>query len=243
MHNGKILLIANSNLKCTDSTGFILFLNCNFNNNTAFDNVVDFQFTRNENDPGNNARVSLLACNFNNNFGGSNVLNIKGPTIGDLDSSVKLDDVTFTDNEGTALHCSFNDLIFKENVVFTNNMAISGAAVYFEEIYSVKSDNADIKFINNSATQKGGALYFNLDADYCNVFPEPFNASFINNSADIAGNSIYFSIPQGCQTTNNTSSDPSSFYIPNKFNYSQQPYTIGSPTVTFQTTLSCIHQK
>ena len=68
-----------------------------------------------------------------------------------------------------------------------------------------------LKFIRNSASQKGGALYFNLDSDYCNVFPKPFNASFINNSADIAGNSIYFSIPQDCQTTNNASSGP--FFI------------------------------
>ena len=64
------------------------------------------------------------------------------------------------------------------------------------------------------------------------MFPKPFNASFINNSADIAGNSIYFSIPQDCQTTNNASSDSSSFYIPNEFTYSQFSYTMGSPTVT-----------
>ena len=234
-HNGKILLISNSNLKCTYSTAFIQFLNCTFNNNTAFDNVVDFQVTINEYDPDNNAMVALFAlfaCDFNNNFGGSSILNIKGPTSGGLDSSVHLNDVMFNNNKGTALHCSFSDLMFEENVVFTNNRAISGAAIYFEEIHSVWSNNADIKFINNSAIQKGGALYFNLDADYCNVFPEPFNASFIDNSAGTAGNSIYFSIPQGCQTTNSTSSDPSLFHIPNKFNYSQQSYTIGSPTVT-----------
>ena len=88
---------------------------------------------------------------------------MKGPTIGDLDSSVKLDDVTLSNNKGTtALHCNFNDLMFEENITFTNNIAISGAAIYFEEINSVQSDNADIKFINNSASQKGGALYFNF---------------------------------------------------------------------------------
>ena len=38
--------------------------------------------------------------------------------------------------------------------MFANNIAISGAAVYFKEIHSVQSDNADIKFINNSATEK-----------------------------------------------------------------------------------------
>ena len=77
--------------------------------------------------------------------------------------------------------------------MFANNIAISGAAVYFEEIHSVQPDNADIKFINNSATDKVElCTYINLDGDYCNVFPNPFNASCISNSADIASNSIYF---------------------------------------------------
>ena len=232
MRDGRILLITNSNLKCIYSNTFILFLFCSFNGNTAIDNIVDFQVTRNANDPGNYTRVSLLACGFNNNSGGSSILNIKAPTTGDLDSSVKLEDVTFSNNKGTALHCSFNDLKFEKKITFTNNVAIIGAAIYFEEIHSVQSDNANIKFVRNSASQKGGALYFNLDADHCNVFPEPFNVSFINNSADITGNSIYFSIPQNCQITSNTTSEPSLFYIPNDFSYSQPSYTVGSPIAT-----------
>ena len=143
--DGRILLITNSNLRCTDSTAYILFLDCSFNGNTAFDNIVDFQIIRNTNDPGNYAKISLLVCGFNNNSGGSSILNIRGPTIGDLDSTIKLDDVTFSNNKGTALHCNFNDLMFEENITFANNTAVNGAAIYFEEIHSVQSDNADIK--------------------------------------------------------------------------------------------------
>ena len=71
--------------------------------------------------------------------------------------------------------------------------------MYFEEIHSVQSQDALVKFINNSSMLKGGALYFNIFADYCNVFPNPFSASFINNSTEITGYSIYFSIPQSYQ--------------------------------------------
>ena len=80
--------------------------------------------------------------------------------------------------------------------------------------------------------QRGGALYFNLVTNYCNVFPKPFNASFsfINNSAKIAGNSIYFSIPQSCQTNNRDIQ--SLLNVTKTFKYSQPVQFRISPVVT-----------
>ena len=115
---------------------------------------------------------------------------------GDLYSKVNLSNLTFSNYDGTAMHCVFTHLTFQDNISFINNTAINGAAIYFEKIHSVQSQDVLVKFINNSSMQKGGALYFNIIADYCNVFPNPFSGSFINNSAEITGYSIYFSIPQ-----------------------------------------------
>ena len=167
-------------------------------------------------------------------YGGSSIVNIQGPTTsrGSF-SHVTLVNSLLSNNKGTALYCIFTDLKFQENVYFINNTAISGSAIYFEQIYSVLSDDADIQFINNSAVQRGGALYFNLvTTDHCNVFPYSFNASFMNNSADVAGNSIYFSIPQSCQISNATSTNSSLLYVSREFSYSQTPYIMGSPVVT-----------
>ena len=233
-YSGEVLLITNSIQKCAFNNAYIQFSGCNFDDNTAFDNMVALMIARNVNDQGNGVLISMLYCNFNNNFGGNNIAYIQGPTGGDLFSHVVLGNVTFSNNKGTALYCIITDLKFQQNVLFTNNKATSGAAIYFAEVHSVQSWDADIdvQFINNSAAQKGGALYFNIIADYCNVFPNAFNASFINNSADIAGNSIYFSIPQTCQVANSTINESSSFYIPNDFKFSQPSYVAFSPTVT-----------
>lgn len=233
-HNGKILRITNSNQKCMGRNVSFQFLHCNFDDNTAFASVVALKIKRNVNDPGNGALFNLTDCIFNNNYGGNSIVNIQGPiTNGNSLSRVTLVNSMLSNNKGTALYCTFTDLKFQENVYFTNNTAISGSAIYFEQIHSVLSDNAVIQFINNSAVQRGGALYFNLvTTGHCNVFPYSFNASFINNSADIAGNSIYFSIPQSCQISNATNTNSSLLYVPHEFSYSQTPYIMGSPVVT-----------
>ena len=233
-HNGEILHITNSNQKCIRRNVSLQFLRCNFDDNTAFGSVVTLKIMRNVNDPGNGALFNLTDCIFNNNYGGSSIVNIQGPTTsrGSF-SHVTLINSLLSNNKGTALYCIFADLKFQGNVYFINNTAISGSAIYFEQIHSVLSDDADIQFINNSAVQRGGALYFDLvTTDHCNVFPYSFNSSFMNNSADVAGNSIYFSIPQSCQISNATSTNSSLLYVPREFSYSQTPYIMGSPVVT-----------
>ena len=232
-HNGEVLLITNSNLKCMGRNISIQFVGCKFDDNTALGDVVALKIMRNVNDPSNNALFNITNCTFNNNYGGNSIVNIQGPTSVDSFSHVTLVNSTFSNNRGTALYCIFTYLKFQENIFFINNTAISGSAIYFKQILSVLSDNANIQFISNSAVQRGGALYFNLiPNDYCNIFPDSFNASFVNNSADIAGNSIYFGIPQSCQISTATTTNSSLLYVPSEFSYSQSPYIMGSPVVT-----------
>ena len=229
---GEILLISSTIQQCVRVNQSLQFLRCTFDNNT-FGNVVTLKIIKNVYDPGNGVLVSLSDCNFNKNHGGNSVVNVQGPTNGGSFMHMVLMNSTFSNNQGAVLYSILNDLKFQGKILFVNNTAVSGAAIFFEEIHSVISDNADIHFINNSAMQRGGALYFNLVSnDNCNIFPNSFNASFLNNFADVAGNSVYFSIPKGCQISGATSTNSSLLYVPNEFTYFQASYIRGSPVVS-----------
>ena len=228
---GEMLLITSTIQQCMQLNYSLQFLRCTFDNNT-FGNVVTLKIIKNVYDPGNGVLANVSDCNFNNNHD-SSVVNVQGPTNGGSFTHIILVNSTFSNNQGTALYSILTDLKFQGEILFVNNTAISGAAIFFEEVHSVISDNAEIHFINNSAMQRGGALYLNLVSnDYCNVFPASFNASFLNNLADVAGNSIYFSIPKGCQISGTTSDNSSLLYLPNEFAYFQASYTRGSPVVS-----------
>ena len=240
--NEEVLLIE-SNQVCSndifDNAINIDFTNCSFDSNIAFDHVMFLNIQINSNNQFGVVyliNLNLLKCNIDNNFGGESIVYIHGPSssLPTINSMVTLFNSTFNNNKGIAfyMHSIITTLIFAQTVLFINNTANSGAAIYFEEVHSISSDNADVKFINNAAEQKGGALYFNLVTDSCDVFSNPFNAFFINNSAKLAGNSIYFSIPQTCQINTNICNESSLLYVPNKFNYSQPIRTKSPPIVT-----------
>ena len=233
--NGAVLLIENNEV-CSSKILEVssTLTDCTFENNTAFDYVVLLRLTTNQNDECDGFYIPLLSgCNFKNNFGGESIVHTVGSSSNALhmNSLIALDNSQFYNNQGTALYSTNFNFQFLNTVLFVNNTASSGAAIYFEKVRSI-SGNADVQFVNNSVLQRGGALYFNLVKDNCNVFKNSFNASFINNSANIAGNSIYFSVPHTCQIITNTSDASSLLYVPNKFNYSQSSQTKFSPVVT-----------
>ena len=240
-HGGEVLLIENSGFCNIDFSKIIASLtlaDCTFDNNTTFDHVVFLNSKINTNEEFNYQTIYTIKtydCTFHNNFGGESIVYIVGP-ISDLFmaiySDMRLGNSTFGNNKDSVLHVILTRLVFEKGTVFINNIANSGAAIYFEDILSISPYNAsaDVQFINNSAVQTGGALYFNLAINNCNPFSDPLNATFIINSASIAGNSIYFSIPEVCHVNTNISDKSSLLYIPNKFNYSQ-PFYI-TPVVT-----------
>ena len=238
--NREVLLIQSNQVCSNDIISNIININltnCIFDSNIAFDHVMFLDIQINSNNPyafGYLVNLNLFKCDIDNNYGGESIVYIHGPSSSFINSMVTLTNSAFSNNKGTALymHSIITTLIFAQTVLFINNTANSGAGIYFEEVRSISSDNADVHFVNNSAEQKGGALYFNLVTDNCNVFQNPFNASFINNSAKLAGNSIYFSIPQSCQINTNISDESSLLYVPNKFNYSQPIRTKSPPIVT-----------
>ena len=229
----------------TDIHISIQLTNCTFDNNFASDHVVAFNvISGDEILYNNNVTIELSDCNFDNNFGGKSIVNVDHRSIihdHELHVSMILDNSALSNNKGTTLYLStINELIFKENILFINNSAINGAAVYLEKVHAILlSDNAKVQFINNSAEQKGGAMYINLDVgitQYCNVFksiPGTSIISFTDNSAKVAGNSIYFSISQSCQIITDVNNISSLLYYPNKFKYSNETlYSQNPPIVT-----------
>ena len=160
--------------------------------------------------------IKMFDCSFDHNIGDKSIVYINAPTTGVSNIpniSLTLENSTFSNNKGTALHLIIPKLQFKGNVLFASNLATNGAAVYLEEVYSVSSDdNVVVQFINNSARQNGGAMFINLVTYHCDVFKDisnPTAISFTDNSARIADNHIYFSIYQTCHINN------SLLYYPN----------------------------
>ena len=245
------LLVNNHFKNCLSSHPVsIQLINCIFNQNTALDHVVAVNVIvdgRQDVFYIYKVNVEISNCSFDQNIGGKSIVYISILTAieglyDDFDDryiKVILHNLTFSNNKGTALHLITYHIHFKGNIVFIKNSASNGAAVYLEGVYAISSDdNADVQFINNSAEQKGGAMYIdlvNVDTNYCDVFKDisnVSNVSFSNNFAGISGNSIYFNIPQSCQIITDTNNKSSLLYYPTKFKYSQPVNTVDSPIVT-----------
>ena len=235
------LLINNQqSIDCSQNVS-IQLANCTFNENVALDHVVAMNIIADDNDYFGIPTIELSSCNFYDNSGGKSIVyvNIHFPKVS---GSVILDNSTFHNNKGTALHLVIFEVIFKGNILFINNSANVGAALYLEEVISLLfEDDSKVQFINNFAELKGGAMYINLvDLDtgiypYCDVFnstSNTSNVSFTNNSAGIAGNSIYFNIPKSCQVITDINNKSSLLYYPKMFKYLEPFFTRNSPVVT-----------
>ena len=212
---------------------------CTFDENFALDHVVAINVITNEKEYYYPITIELYDCNFNNNFGGESIVYVNAPSVG----LMILDNSTFSNNKGVALYLIISGLLFEGNILFVNNSARNGAAVYMEVDSVSLDDDTIVQFINNSADQNGGAMYINLvnlDTEitkyrYCNVFysiSNTSNVSFTNNSAAIAGNSIYFNVPKGCHVITDINNESSLLYYPNMFKYFEPSFTKNSPVVT-----------
>ena len=157
---------------------------------------------------------------------------------------VMINTLNFTNNVGSSLFLSSCYVKLSGNLLFENNTAENGAAMYVEQESTVTiDDEATVQFIANTAKLNGGAIYVNLvcshhtvgDYIIINTFNSGnrqynynnMNVKFINNSARIANNALYFDVPRpfsNCQIHTDraiTTNPKSIMYVPCKFNYSQ----------------------
>jgi len=184
--------------------------------------------------------IGISYCKFHNNTGGNSIVYaaLNNNQFVNLRTKISMTSCSFTDNKiGSALYVAKCFLSIYNSNLFQNNLAESGAALYFQHNSQVSvSNNASAQFANNTASVYGGAIYADLGnclnhgvlfkniSDYNSI-------TFVNNSARVSGNSIYFNIPASCEVIRNETSNDSIVHIPNKFVYIQRHGTIG-PAVT-----------
>ena len=174
--------------------------------------------------------INISLCNIQGNYGKSIVYVITSSLMRQRDW-ISIVSCNFTNNTGSALHISHSTVKFGGSILFSNNLAEKGAAVYIEESAQIAiKENSVVEFIENTASKQGGAMFIELSfscPDNGIVFTDLANTSsvsFINNSADKAGNSMYFSIPSSCNVIN-----VSLVYM---FNYTQISELNGPPIAT-----------
>ena len=181
----------------------------------------------------NDAIIQIEDTSFNQNIAGSSVVYITQSGFTYNNVKLLLNASTFANNTGSSMYLSSCDLKMSGTLLFKNNTAENGGAMYLTHGTTVTiEDETTVQFNDNTATVNGGAIY--VDLLYCN-FQTHMNTflimnhtdmtslivMFIKNSALIAGNSLYFSVPKFCSVNTNVSEFGSILYIPCQFNYSQ----------------------
>ena len=186
---------------------------------SSFNTYINISFCIISNNDGGDGSIVYLK-----NFLGHGLINTNLVVI----SSSKL-----TGNFGSALYLSQCDVVFQGYSSFTNNLAQSGAAIYFtQNSQAMIGENSKLEFVNNVASLFGGAVYVSVPfkclyqgITFMNL-PNNSLVSFVNNSAEVAGNSLYFSIPESCSIIGNSSDDNSIVYTPYQFTYNQLPGSV-----------------
>ena len=201
----------------------IYMSHCNFIHNVArYSSIVDIGV-------GSDSTVSISQCTFSDNVGDDNIVYITmySEIYTPSDFCNVLISSNFTNNRnGSALQVSKCFLKFTNSTLFENNSAENGGAVYIEQSTRITvDDESTVKFINNTALLRGGAIYIDLTSCYNNSiivftnFTKNRSISFIDNLAKLSGNSIYFNIPYSCNVVSNYAYNSSAAHIPFKFTY------------------------
>ena len=208
----------------------ILLKKCEFVNNQspALGAVLYFRIK-------NYAYVQIQDVNFNQNIGDSGIVYIDTIQSDFPHNNIKIklivNTLTFTNNIGSSMFLSACDMEMSGILLFKNNTAENGGALYLNQGTTVTiDDEATIQFIGNTATLNGGAIYVDL---LCNLFQQDtdtflyptdltnLSVTFINNLAIISGNSLYFSVNRFCSVDMNINNSENILYVPCHFSYFQ----------------------
>ena len=180
--------------------------------------------------------TNITSCNFFSNTGGNSIAQfyVQGNLFPQPLMNLFITYSNFTNNKiGSTLHLTNCFLKLFSSILFQDNSARSGAALYITESSHISvDDGSTVQFINNTASLRGGAMYIDLTNCYDHGivftnFTRYDSISFINNSAKLSGNSIYFDIPSSCDVIRDYTNNDSAAYVPYKFNYTQSHNIIG----------------
>ena len=145
------------------------------------------------------------SCSWSQNNFNSNKSNTLQPSAvhAEFVSSLVLNNVSIANNNATGLLAYRTVIILNSNStsVFHNNTGIDGGGLaMYGESYLMFEENSLLNFTNNSATQKGGAIFVNTQlTNYSPCFyqysegtlPQSTKATFFDNNAKIAGTVLY----------------------------------------------------
>ena len=123
-------------------------------------------------------------------IGGSAILN---------SNSISLSNVTVTNSTSTGLTFKASIVRIENNLTFKNNTGVVGGGLAINDSSQlILTSSANLEFIGNHATYKGGGFYVE-ESSGSGIALEASNIplTLINNSAGIFGDDIY-----GCNTTN-----------------------------------------
>ena len=192
-----------------------------------------------------NSTINRTLCNFFNNTGGNSIAHFSKADFPFYFINIFLASSNFTSNKnGPALYLMHCFLNLHSSILFQDNSAKSGAAIYIAESSQISVDNGStVQFINNTASLRGGAMYIDLTNCYDHgiVFTNLTryeSVSFINNSAKLSGNSMYFNIPDSCDVISDYTKNNSAAYVPYKFNYTHSHKTNGPAIATTPYTIN-----
>ena len=196
----------------------VIFEECEFFNNTSYQHGAAFYINSND----DNSGIASVTVNIQN----SKIHHNHGDTVIYLNNlRIFVNSSNFTDNVGSSIYLINSFLECGSAVIFTNNTADNGGALYTDQATQFDFRyTAYIQFINNSAAEYGGAIYMKLpygSAASPFLVNSEVTVSFINNTAGISGNSLYFYIPTHCEVETNIRDFNSILYEPCQFNYSQ----------------------
>ena len=174
------------------------------------------------------SNIQIVNTHFDQNIAGSSVVYVTHSKQGIYDSKLQVNTSMFTNNVASSLYLPGCEVKFSGVLLFKNNTAENGGAMYLDQgtMVTIKNE-ASIQFIDNTATLNGGAIYVDLLCDdligNANTFSHGkfSSAIFINNSARVAGNSLYFNVPRFCSVNININRSSSILHVPCQFNYTQ----------------------
>ena len=154
-----------------DNNFSILIKECKFVNNTVLGHGAAVGFYA-ENFV--NSSLEIANSHFDHNFG-SSVVYIS-PEFVDF-TRLQLNTSVFTNNIGSSMYISAFDVELSGDVLFENNTAENGGAMYLNREAKIYiKDGTNVQFINNSAAINGGAIYLELEWSFgCNITTFYFN--------------------------------------------------------------------
>ena len=134
--------------------------------------------------------IIISDCYFTDNIGIASLVYLEQHNNGSQCKSIILQDSIFSNNQGTCIHLSNQNLYIQGHVLFENNEAENGAGIFISDNSNLIIDkSSNVTFAQNTATINGGAIYVNNWSSV--VFENNALATFSSNKATESGGTVY----------------------------------------------------